>query len=53
VTIAARVGGMQVKTTGIAQEDGTLGETIRVMNARSKKSVYGEVASTEEVVVSL
>ena len=53
VTIAARLGGMQVKTTGIAQEDGTLGETIKVMNARSKKSVYGEVTSTEEVIVSL
>jgi flagella basal body P-ring formation protein FlgA len=53
VTIAARVGGMQVKTTGIAQEDGTLGETIRVMNARSKKAVYGQVASTEEVIVRL
>lgn len=53
ITIAARLGGMQVKTSGIAKEDGTLGETIEVMNTRSKKSVFAQVHSVQEVVVSL
>ncbi|MBO1254077.1 flagellar basal body P-ring formation protein FlgA [Alteromonas sp. 5E99-2] len=53
ITIAARLGGMQVKTTGIAKEDGTLGETIEVMNTRSKKSVFAQVHSVQEVIVSL
>lgn len=53
ITIAARVGTMQVKTTGIAQEDGTLGDTIEVMNIRSKKIIFGEVLNAQEVVVSL
>lgn len=53
VTIAARVGTMQVKTSGIAKEDGTLGDTIEVMNTRSKKTIYGQVVNTQEVVVSL
>lgn len=53
ITIAVRVGGMIVKTTGIAQEDGTLGDTIEVMNIRSKKMVFAQVNSTQEVIVSL
>jgi flagella basal body P-ring formation protein FlgA len=53
ITIAARIGSMQVKTTGIAKEDGTLGDTIEVMNVRSKKIIFGEVLNAQEVVVSL
>jgi len=53
ITIAARVGGMEVKTSGIAQQDGTIGETIEVKNARSKKSVFAQVKNTQEVVVNL
>ncbi|MFC3095104.1 flagellar basal body P-ring formation protein FlgA [Alteromonas sediminis] len=53
ITIAARVGGMEVKTSGIAQQDGTIGETIEVKNARSNKSVFAQVKNTQEVVVNL
>lgn len=53
ITIAARIGAMQVKTTGIAKEDGTLGDTIEVMNVRSKKIIFGEVLNAQEVIVSL
>ncbi|WP_018983460.1 flagellar basal body P-ring formation chaperone FlgA [Salinimonas chungwhensis] len=53
ITISAEVGGMQVKTSGIAQQDGVIGDTITVVNASSNKTVVAEVASTEKVVVRL
>ncbi len=53
ITISARTSGMLIKTAGIAQQDGVVGENIRVTNASSQKSVIAEVANTNEVVVSL
>ena len=53
ITISAQVGGMRVRTSGIAQQDGVLGENIKVINASSQKLVIAEVASTDEVVVRL
>ena len=53
ITISAEVGGMQVKTSGIAKQDGVIGDTISVVNANSQKTVVAEVASTEKVVVRL
>ncbi len=53
ITISAEVGGMQVKTSGIAKQDGVIGDTIAVTNASSQKTVVAEVASTEKVVVRL
>ncbi|WP_229804956.1 flagellar basal body P-ring formation chaperone FlgA [Alteromonas halophila] len=53
ITITARTAGMQVKTSGIAQQDGVVGDTIEVVNASSKKSVIAEVASAQTVVVNL
>ena len=53
ITIAARAGTMEVKTSGIAQQDGTIGETIEVVNTRSKKSVFAQIKNTQEVVVNL
>ena len=44
---------MAVKTSGIAQQDGVIGDTIRVENSNSRKTVVAEVASTQEVVVNL
>ncbi|MDO6568472.1 flagellar basal body P-ring formation chaperone FlgA [Alteromonas sp. 1_MG-2023] len=53
ITIRASLGGMAVKTSGIAQQDGVIGDTIKVINASSQKPVIAEVASAQEVVVHL
>ncbi len=53
ITISARVSGMLIKTAGIAQQDGVVGESIQVTNASTQRSVIAEVANTNEVVVSL
>lgn len=53
ITISAKAGAMKVKTSGIARQDGVIGDTIEVVNSSSNKSVIAEVASTQEVVVNL
>ncbi|GGF52032.1 flagellar basal body P-ring formation chaperone FlgA [Alteromonas lipolytica] len=53
ITISAVVGAMRVKTSGIARQDGVIGDYIEVVNSSSNKSVIAEVASTQEVVVNL
>ena len=53
ITISANAGAMKVKTSGIARQDGVIGDTIEVVNSSSNKSVIAEVASTQEVVVNL
>lgn len=53
ITISAEVGGMQVKTAGIAQQDGVPGDAIEVLNASSRKAIIAEVASTQKVVIHL
>ncbi len=51
VQLEAHKGGLSLKTTGVALEDGSIGENIRVQNARSKKTVLGRVASHDTVVI--
>lgn len=53
ITITAEVAGMEVKTAGIAQQDGVVGDNIKVINASSQKAVVARVASPEEVVIHL
>ncbi|NVK57609.1 MAG: flagellar basal body P-ring formation protein FlgA [Alteromonadaceae bacterium] len=53
ITISAQAGTMEVKTSGIARQDGVIGDVIEVVNSSSNKSVIAKVASTQEVVVSL
>jgi flagella basal body P-ring formation protein FlgA len=53
VTIMAISTGLQLKVSGIAQEDGNLGDTIRVQNTASKKTVSATVASTNEVSIQI
>ena len=53
ITITAEVAGMRVKTAGIAQQDGVVGDSIKVINASSQKAVVARVASSEEVVIHL
>ncbi|WP_296059025.1 flagellar basal body P-ring formation chaperone FlgA [uncultured Amphritea sp.] len=45
VYIEANKGAMTVRMTGTAQQDGSLGEQISVINSRSSKQVYGYVKS--------
>jgi flagella basal body P-ring formation protein FlgA len=51
IVIKAGSSGMQVKASGIALQDGNLGDTILVRNSRSKKKIDAQVVSTREVKV--
>jgi flagella basal body P-ring formation protein FlgA len=53
VTISAGTSTMQVKTSGLALEDGRMGETIQVKNRSSKKKIYARVVSTGQVKISI
>jgi flagella basal body P-ring formation protein FlgA len=53
VTISAGTSIMRVKTSGVALEDGSMGETIQVKNRRSNKKIYARVASTGHVEISI
>ena len=53
ITITAEVAGMEIKTAGIAQQDGVLGDNIKVLNASSNRAIIARVASPEEVVIHL
>lgn len=53
VTISAGNTGMRVKTSGIALEDGKMGETIQVKNRRSNKKIYARVAATGQVKIEI
>ncbi|WP_371192657.1 flagellar basal body P-ring formation chaperone FlgA [Glaciecola sp. SC05] len=53
VTISAVAGGLSIQVYGIAEEDGTLGETIQVRNMSSDKMVFATVAGTEEVTIKI
>lgn len=44
---------MQVKATGVALEDGNIGDTISVRNSRSKKQINARIVSTNEVRVNI
>ncbi|WP_233499737.1 flagellar basal body P-ring formation chaperone FlgA [Glaciecola sp. KUL10] len=52
ITISANTAGLALKTSGIAQQDGNVGDTIRVKNIGSKKLLSAVVASTSEVQVA-
>lgn len=53
VTISAGTSSMRVKTSGVALEDGRMGETIQVKNRRSNKKIYAQVTSTGQVEISI
>ncbi len=53
ITIIAKSSGLQIKTSGIAQQDGIIGEQIRVQNDSSKRSINAVIESANEVVVQL
>jgi flagellar basal body P-ring formation protein FlgA len=53
VVISAGSTNMQIKTNGIALEDGNIGETIRVKNSRSNINLMAQVVTTSHVRVNL
>jgi flagella basal body P-ring formation protein FlgA len=53
VTISAGNSNMRVKTSGVALEDGRMGETIQVKNRRSNKKIYARVSSTGQVEIGI
>ncbi|BDF95044.1 flagellar basal body P-ring formation chaperone FlgA [Pseudoalteromonas haloplanktis] len=51
VTIFAVIRGLKIKTSGLALEDGTLGEQVKVKNAKSGKVLNARVDGVESVQV--
>jgi flagella basal body P-ring formation protein FlgA len=51
IVINASIGGLSIKTNGIAQQDGNLGDTIMVRNSHSKKIIDAKVTKSSEVSV--
>ncbi len=53
LTIYASLRGLRIKTTGIALEDGTLDELVRVKNKKSGKVLNARVDGVESVQVNI
>lgn len=49
VTMTVASANMTLVMTGVAQEDGAAGETVRLLNPKSKKTVQGVVTGIKEV----
>lgn len=53
IVITASAGGLEIKTTGIAQEDGNIGDYILVKNRKSKKILNAQVTTVKHVEVQI
>lgn len=53
VTIKAKTNNLVIKTQGVAQTNGIVGEQIRVKNSRSGRSISAQVAGINHVVINL
>lgn len=53
IVITASLSGLEIKTSGIALQDGNIGDTISVQNRRSKKQIEAQVANVNEVKVQI
>jgi len=53
VTVLGRAGGLEVRTSGKAMNDGAQGERVRVQNASSKRIVEGVVSARGVVEIRL
>ena len=51
--ITAGYGGLSVRMTGKALEDGVLGEQIRDQNLSSKRTIQGEVQRDGSVLIGI
>lgn len=53
ILITANINGLSIKTNGVAQQDGNVGDTIAVKNSSSRKTVRAQVISTTRVAVNI
>ncbi|GGD72174.1 flagellar basal body P-ring formation chaperone FlgA [Lacimicrobium alkaliphilum] len=53
VVISADVAGLQIKASGVAEQDGNIGDTIRVENTSSRRQIDATVVSASEVTVGI
>lgn len=53
VLITADAKGLEIKTKGVAQQDGNVGDTIAVRNSNSQKLIRGRVTDVNEVSVRI
>lgn len=53
VSILAQTGGLTIKTDGMAKEDGSFNDTIRVSNANSGREISTQVVAAGQVKVKL
>ena len=53
VTIYAKTRTLTIKTTGVALQDGNVGEQIRVRNQKSGKTISARVKDVESVEVNI
>ncbi|WP_438863495.1 flagellar basal body P-ring formation chaperone FlgA [Neptunicella sp.] len=53
ITIVAQGPGIQVKASGVAQQDGNIGEQIQVINDRTKRTINAQVENINQVIVRL
>ncbi|ART79757.1 flagellar basal body P-ring formation chaperone FlgA [Oceanisphaera avium] len=53
VSILAQTGGLTIKTDGIAKEDGTFNDSIRVSNVNSGREISARIISAGQVQVRL
>ena len=51
--IIAKIKGLQVKTSGIAQQNGSLGDNIAILNTRSKKRIDARVTAVNRVEIKI
>jgi len=53
VTVIAKVKGLQVKTSGISQQNGSLGDNIAILNARTNKRIEAKVVAVNRVEINI
>lgn len=53
IVISANASGLKIKTSGVAQQDGNVGDTIMVRNSKSRKIISARVADVNTVNVRI
>jgi flagella basal body P-ring formation protein FlgA len=53
VTVIAKLKGLRVKTSGISQQSGSLGDNIALRNQRTSKRIKARVVGVNQVEISL
>lgn len=53
VNIAAQSGGLTLKTTGLALEDGSMNDFIKIKNIKTGKTIIAKVVGPNSVLISL